>query len=84
MPCVLILFSVVFRLVTDVYMNCIVSRGLFNTSMKVNQSRYRPGVAQRVPTFPDFMTMAQGGSEVVSLTHWPPLPPGNAPGTHFC
>jgi len=21
--------------------------------------------------------------KVVSLTHWPPLPPGNTPGTHF-
>jgi len=34
--------------------------------------------------FPEFMTMAQGGGKVVSLTHRPPLPPGNAPGTHFC
>jgi len=34
--------------------------------------------------FPDFMTTAQGGGKVVSLTHRPPLPPGNAPGTHFC
>ena len=34
--------------------------------------------------FPDFMTMAQDGGKVVSLTHRPPLPPGNAPGTHFC
>ena len=25
--------------------------------------------------FPDFMTMAQDGGKVVSLTHWPPLPP---------
>ena len=33
--------------------------------------------------FPDFMTTAQDGGKV-SLTHWPPLPPGNAPGTHFC
>jgi len=23
------------------------------------------------------------GGEVVSLTHRPPLPPGNVPGTHF-
>jgi len=29
--------------------------------------------------FPDFMTTAQDGGKVVSL-----LPPGNAPGTHFC
>jgi len=30
------------------------------------------------------MTMAQDGGKVVSLTHRPPLPPANAPGTHFC
>ena len=34
--------------------------------------------------FPDFMTKAQDGGKVVSLTHRPPLPPGNTPGTHFC
>ena len=35
--------------------------------------------------FPDYVTMAQNGSKVVSLTHWPSLPPGNAPrGIHFC
>jgi hypothetical protein len=34
--------------------------------------------------FPDYMTTIQDGSKVVSLTHRPPLPPGNAPGTHFC
>ena len=34
--------------------------------------------------FPDFMATAQDGGKVVSLTHRPPLPPGNAPGTHFC
>ena len=33
--------------------------------------------------FPDFMTTAQDGGKVVSLTHRPPLPPGIAPGTHF-
>ena len=33
---------------------------------------------------PDFMTTAQDGGKVVSLTHRPPLTPGNAPGTHFC
>jgi len=30
------------------------------------------------------MTTAQDGGKVVSLTHRPPLPPGNTPGTHFC
>ena len=34
--------------------------------------------------FPDYMTTAQDGGKVVSLTNRPPLPPGNAPGTHFC
>jgi hypothetical protein len=34
--------------------------------------------------FPDFMTTAQDGGKVVSLTHWPPLNPGNTSGTHFC
>jgi len=34
--------------------------------------------------YPNFMTTAQDGGKVVSLTHRPPLPPGNAPGTHFC
>ena len=33
--------------------------------------------------FPDFMTTAPDGGKVVSLTHRPPLPPGNTPGTHF-
>ena len=33
--------------------------------------------------FPDFMTTAQDDHKVVSLTHRLPLPPGNAPGTHF-
>jgi hypothetical protein len=34
--------------------------------------------------FSDFMTTAQDGGNVVSLTHRPPLPPGNTPGTRFC
>jgi hypothetical protein len=34
--------------------------------------------------FPDYMATAQEGGKVVSLTHRPPLPPGNDPGTDFC
>jgi len=34
--------------------------------------------------FPDFMSAAQDSDKVVSLMRRPPLPPGNAPGTHFC
>jgi len=33
--------------------------------------------------FPDYITTAQDGGKV-SLTHRPPLPPGNTHGTHFC
>ena len=55
--------------------------------VNVNQSHYRPGQAQRVIRklrFPDYVTTVQDGGKVVSLTHRPPLPPGNTPGTHFC
>jgi len=34
--------------------------------------------------FLDYMTTAQDGGKLVSLRHRPPLPPENAPGTHFC
>jgi len=34
--------------------------------------------------FPDFVTTAQDDGKVVSLKHRPPLPPWDAPGTHFC
>ena len=34
--------------------------------------------------FPDFITRAQDGGRVVSLTHRPTLHSGNIPGTHFC
>ena len=33
---------------------------------------------------PDFVTTEQDGGKFVSLTHRPPLHPGNAPGTHLC
>ena len=34
--------------------------------------------------FPDYVTTAQDGGKVVSLTHRQPSSPGNVPGTHFC
>ena len=34
--------------------------------------------------FPDFMTTVQDGGKFVSITHGPPLLPGNTPGTYFC
>jgi hypothetical protein len=42
-----------------------------------------PGGSRKL-RFPNYMTTAQDGGKVVSLTHRPPLPTGNAPGTHFC
>ena len=33
--------------------------------------------------FPNFMTTDQDGGKVVSLTHWPPLAPGNTLGTRW-
>ena len=42
-----------------------------------------PEVSRKL-RFPYFMTTAQGGGKVVSLTHRPLLPPGNSPSTHFC
>jgi len=58
-----------------------------NKQVKKGKGKSVPLQAQRVPgslSSPDFMTTAQDGGKVVSLTHWPPLPPGNSPGTHFC
>jgi hypothetical protein len=61
----------------------------FHRNDQINQSRYRPEAwsgpeGSRKLRFPDFMTTAQGGGKVVSLTHRPHLPPGNSPGTHLC
>ena len=42
-----------------------------------------PGRSRKL-RLPDFMKTAQDGGKVISLKHLPPLPPGNAPGTHFC
>ena len=68
---------------------------MFETSKIANTTRNNGGKAvplqawsgpegSRKLRFPDFMTTAQYGGKVVSLTHRPPLPPGNTPGTHFC
>ena len=46
------------------------------------QARSGPEGSRKL-RFPDFMTKAQDGGKVVSLTHRPPLPLGNVPGTHF-
>ena len=65
------------------------ARSLYNVTVNVKgkavplQAWSGPEGSRKL-RFPDFMTTAQDGGKVVSLTHRPPLPPGNAPGTHFC
>ena len=54
---------------------------------KVKLSHYRPGQALKVPGSrgsPISIYSAYEGGKVVSLTHWPPLHPGNIPGIYFC
>jgi len=57
------------------------------TGKKVKQSHYSPGQAVRFPAVWGSQISrysAHESGKVVSLTHRPPLSPGNATGTHFC
>jgi hypothetical protein len=64
--------------------------GAENLSPTGIRSPDRPARSQSGPegsrklSFTDYMTTAQDGGKVVSLTHRPPLPPENAPATNFC
>jgi len=59
-----------------------------NSKKKVNQSRYKSGVAQKVPGSCWGSKISwQRHREVVSLSALSTgriYPPGNSPGTHFC
>jgi len=58
--------------------------GLKNKSKAVPLQAWSGPGGSRKLRFPDFKKTAQDGGMVVNLTHRPPLPPGNTPGTHFC
>jgi hypothetical protein len=73
------------------------SIGVFRMSIVENKLGISKGKGKAVPLqawsgpegsrklrFPDYMTAAQDGGKVVSLTHRPPLPTGNTHCTHFC
>ena len=73
----------------EMYFNIYLSSKV-NDSREINNKKAAPLQARRGPEgsrklrFPDFVTTAQDGGKVVSLTHRPPLPPVNTPSTHFC
>jgi len=47
------------------------------------QARSGPEVSRKL-RLTDFMTTAQDGGKVVSLTHRSPSSPGKTPGNHIC
>ena len=61
---------------------CVVACSLYTKSVPLQAWSGPEG--SRKSRFPDFMTTAQEGGKGVKLTHRPPLPPGNPPGTPFC
>jgi len=56
----------------------------YNKGKAVSLEAWSGPEGSRKLRLPDYVTTAQDSGKVVSLTHRPPLPPGNIPGTHFC
>ena len=66
---------------TEGYKSC---RALILKGKAVPLEAWSGPEGSRKLRFPDYMTTSQDGGKIFSLRHRPPLPPGNAPGTHFC
>jgi len=56
---------------------------MFTSAVVPLQARIGPDGSRKL-SFPDILTKAHDDDKVVGTMHQPPLPPGNAPGTHFC
>jgi len=85
-------FYITIRSLGNKYLLCIVQLCLKrceNNNSILIKGKAVPLQARRGPEgsrklrFPDFVTTVQDSGKF-SLTHRPPLPPGNTPGTHFC
>ena len=73
--------------VFTVLMQCILQlrmKGVKGKDKAVPLQAWSGPEGSRKLRFLDFMTTAQDGGKVVSLTHRPSLPPENTPGTHYC
>ena len=73
-----------FRFHIAVKIKCVYNKLIKGKGKSVPLQAWSGPEGSRKLRFSDFMTTAQDSGKVVSLTHRPPLPPGNAPGTHFC
>jgi len=71
------------QIIYNVTVNSEELRGKGKGKAVLLQAWSRPEGSRKLK-FPDYMTTAQDGGKFVSPTHRPPLPPGKAPGAHFC
>ena len=78
------------RVITINFLKYLENIGLTKNVLRVGQNQVTlqtkssPVTGLEWVRFPDFMTTAQEGGKVVSLTQRPHLPPGYSPATNFC